>query len=421
MRNILGIVGGGASGLMAAICAKEQSPSLPVVLLEARERVGKKLLATGNGRCNLTNQGGLQGRYHGDTAFAGQVFENFGVEETLSLFDRWGVSPVVLEDGKVYPRSLQASAVLDALRLRSQELGVEVLCGCGVEDIQPVRSGFLLHCTSAREPLRVGAVVVCAGGKASSSLASDGAGYPLLTRLGHTMTSLYPAIVQVRTDTALIRPLKGIKTVARVTACAKGKQRVETGEVLFTEYGLSGPPVLQVSRLLSAAGGGRISLDLIPDWNEKRLAEELERRFHTLAGRTLDQYLIGLLHKRLGECVMKAAGIGPLSRQVSSLTAAERRSLLQGIRDFALDCRGAHSWQSAQVTAGGIRTEEFDPHTLQSKKISGLFAAGEVLNVDGDCGGFNLQWAWSSGRTAGCAAAQSLERPHARSPRRAKR
>ena len=408
MQKTLGIIGGGASGLMAAICAKEYKPSLRVLLLESRERVGKKLLATGNGRCNLTNQSGLQGRYHGDADLAARAFSRFGVKETLAFFDRLGISPVTLEEGKVYPRSLQASAVLDALRLGAQELGVEVICGCEVTGIKPVHGGLSLQCADDRQPVLAEAVIVCAGGKASASLSSDGAGYPLLTRLGHTVTKLYPAIVQLRTDTAPIRPLKGIKTIARVTASTAGKIRVETGEVLFTEYGLSGPPVLQVSRLLSAAGGGRVSLDLIPDWSQKQLLDELEKRFQTLAGRTIDQYLVGLLHKRLGESMLKTAGIVPFSRTVSSLTAKERKALCRVIRSFELECHGAHSWQSAQVTAGGIRTKEFDADTLQSRKVPGLFAAGEVLDVDGDCGGFNLQWAWSSGWIAGRSAAEFL-------------
>ena len=243
MSKNLVVIGGGASGLMAAVCAKERNPRLPVLLFESRERVGKKLLATGNGRCNLTNVSGLQGRYHGDVGFAGRVLRRFGVKETLDFFERLGVCTVALEEGKVYPRSLQASAVLDQLRFRARELGVQIVCGCRVSGLERAGGGFTVRCEGQRDPVEAGAVVVCAGGKASASLSSDGDGYPLLTGLGHTLTRLFPAIVQLRTDTAPIRPLKGIKTVARVTACAGRRSRVETGEVLFTEYGLSGPPV----------------------------------------------------------------------------------------------------------------------------------------------------------------------------------
>ena len=408
MSKTLGVIGGGASGLMAAIAAKEKAPHLRVLILESRERVGKKLLATGNGRCNLTNQNGLTGRYHGDTALADQCFARFGVEETLSFFDRLGISPVALEEGKVYPRSLQASAVLDALRFRAEELGVETRCGCEVGEIRPSSKGFSLV-LSEGNPLSVDGVIVCAGGKASPSLSSDGAGYPLLTRLGHTVTRLDPAIVQLRTDTAAIRPLKGIKVIAKVTARAGETTRCETGEVLFADYGLSGPPILQVSRLLSAEGG-RIALNFIPDWEPHRVQEELEKRFQTLSRRTVDQYLIGLFPKRLGECLLKAVGIGPFSKKVSELTREDRRALARVIGCFELHCRGAHSWQSAQVTAGGIRTREFDADTLQSRKVPGLYAAGEILNVDGDCGGFNLQWAWTSGHIAGVSAAEQLSR-----------
>ena len=378
------------------------------MLLEGRERVGKKLLATGNGRCNITNRGGLKGRYHGAAAFAGRVLEQFNVGQTLKFFERLGVSTIELEEGKVYPRSLQASAVLDQLRLQAQELGVEIFCECRAVGVERPAGELVVRCEGDRPVLRAGAVIVCAGGKASPALSSDGEGYPLLTSLGHTMTKLFPAIVQLRTETAPIRPLKGVKTVARVTARAGSKSRVETGEVLFTEYGLSGPPVLQLSRLISAAGGGRISLNLIPDWDEAAMMRELEARYRNLAGRTVDQYLVGLLHKRLGETMLKTAGIQPFSRRVSSLTMEERRALVRIIHAFELECKGAHSWQSAQVTAGGIRAEEFSCDTLQSQIVPGLFAAGEVLDVDGDCGGFNLQWAWSSGYVAGISAADFL-------------
>ena len=409
MTRTLTVIGGGAAGLMAAVCAKEYRPEVTVCLLEEHDRVGKKLLATGNGRCNLTNVGDWQGRYHGDAVFAAGVLARFGLRDTLAFFDRLGVSPLELEEGRVYPRSLQASAVLDGLRLRAAELGVQVRCGNAVGRIRPIDGGFTLLGRGETLPHRTDAVVLCAGGKASASLSTDGAGYPLLTGLGHTLTPLFPAIVQLKCDTALIRPLKGIKTVARVTARAGRRTRVETGEVLFTDYGLSGPPVLQVSRLLTEAGGGALSLHLIPDWDTARLVREIEERCARLGGRTLDQLLIGLVHRRVGEVLFKAAGIGPLSRRASTLTAGERRTLIGCIEAFPLTCRGGNGWSAAQVTAGGVPPAEFDPDTLMSRRVKGLFAAGEILDVDGDCGGFNLQWAWSSGWLAGRSAAAWLD------------
>lgn len=402
------IIGGGASGLMAAIAAKETDGRLDVSLLEGRDRVGKKLLATGNGRCNLTNLGPLEGRYHGDWNWIRQVLEQFTVEQTLSFFHSIGVSAVELEEGKAYPRSLQAASVLDALRYRAQELGVQTICTRQVTEIRRNGQGFSLLCKDGVS-VPASAVIVCAGGKASASLSSDGAGYPLLSALGHSVTPLFPAIVQLRTDTSLLRPLKGIKVTARVTARAGGDSRCETGEVLFTEYGLSGPPVLQVSRLFSAGQSGRILLDLIPDWTDQELLRELKQRRTALSRRPLEQYLVGLLPKRLGETLLKAAGMVPLQRPVSAITERETRALAGWIKRWELAVKGPHSWQSAQVTAGGVRTAEFDPSTLESSKVRGLFAAGEVLDVDGDCGGFNLQWAWSSGRVAGVSAARCLK------------
>ncbi len=397
------IVGGGAAGLVAGIEVKTQNPNLKVALLEQEDRVGKKLLVTGNGRCNLTNASGLQGRYYGDTAFAYKGFEAFGVEQTLTWMAQRGISTIELEEGKVYPRSLQAGSVVDQLRFALEEAGVQLLSGYGVTAIEK-GNPFVLHTSNGLVYGRK--VLIATGGKSGLKPSQKSNGYDLLKGLGHTCTLLHPAIVQITTEKAPIRPLKGIKVDGWVTAQTNKGERKEFGEILFTEYGISGPPVLQVSALLSQNGGGKVMLDLVPDLSFGEIKEEIACRCKAFPHRTCEELLTGFMNKRLGQTLVKLAGIEKLSRLCGELTFKEQSAIAGICKKFVLEVSGTNGWQQAQVTAGGINTKEFSPITMESKKVKGLFAAGELLNVTGDCGGFNLQWAWTSGILAARAMAK---------------
>jgi predicted Rossmann fold flavoprotein len=210
-----------------------------------------------------------------------------------------------------------------------------------------------------------------------------------------------PAIVQLTTDKTLIKPLAGIKVEGTVTAVTDKEQRTESGEILFTEYGISGPPVLQVSGLLARRGTGKVVLDLMPDQTAEEIGEEITRRQSAFAHRTCEDLLTGYVNKRLGQTLLKGAGVEKLSRLCGDLTPKEIKRVANLIKSFELTVTGTKGWNAAQVTCGGIRTEDFDSATMESKRHKGLYAAGEVLNVTGDCGGFNLQWAWTSGYLAG--------------------
>ncbi len=397
------IVGGGAAGLVAGIEAKHQNPNLQVALLEQEDRVGKKLLVTGNGRCNLTNVSGLDGRYYGDTAFANAGFESFGVEQTLSWMAKHGISTVELEEGKVYPRSLQAGSVVDQLRFALEEAGVQLLSGCGVSAIDK-GNPFVLHTQSGK--IYGKKVLLATGGKSGLKPSQKANGYDLLKGLGHTHTPLFPAIVQITTEKMPIRPLKGIKVDGWVTAQTTKGERKEFGEILFTEYGISGPPVLQVSSLLSQNGGGKVTLDLVPDLSFGEIKEEIARRCKAFSNRPCEELLTGFMNKRLGQTLIKGAGVEKLSRLCGELTPKEQSAIAGICKKFVLEVTGTNGWQQAQVTGGGVNTKEFSPITMESKKVKGLFAAGELLNVTGDCGGFNLQWAWTSGILAARAMAK---------------
>ena len=393
------IVGGGASGLTAAISAKRAAPAMQVTLLEGGPRVGKKLLTTGNGRCNLTNAKITLSRYRGgDLAAAERVLSRFDPRATAAFFASLGV-PLREEgdQGKLYPYSLQAASVVDVLRFECDRLGVETLVEQKAERL--TETGVV----TADETYRADRIVIACGGQAAPRTGSDGSGYALLKQAGHTVTPVTPAIVPIRTETEPIRAVKGLKVDGVVTASARGESRREAGEILFTEYGLSGPPILQLSGLVAAMGGAELTLDLLPEKSEDWLVSYLRERKKTAYGDVAENLFLGLMHKRVGIAVLKRCGVGP-NDSAASLGENALRAVARMTKAFRLKATGVCGWDAAQVTAGGVPLSEFDD-SLMSRRRPGLFACGEVLDVTGDCGGFNLQWAWSSGYVAGRSAA----------------
>lgn len=393
----LAIIGGGASGLMAGGLAARQG--LRTVVLEKQPRVGRKLLATGNGTCNITNQHAAPAHYHGaDAAFVAAVLDRFSPEEACRYFASIGLECIVRPDGRAYPRCEQAAAVLDCLRLELAAAGAVERTNAAVEAVRPGGGGFTLQL--AEETLQARRVLICAGGAAAPGLGGGTGGYGLLTALGHRRTPLFPSIVQVKTDTTFVRSLKGVRVDGLAAFALDGRLlAAETGEILFTEYGLSGPAVMQISRGVGdwerrPRGKMEAVLDLLPDMPLPLLTNKLFAR-RELPSRTLEDYLTGLVHKRLGQTALRAAGLS-LSRPADSLTDPELRVLAALLKGWRIPVTGTQGFGGAQVTAGGIAAEDFNPQTLESRLVPGLYAAGEVLDVDGDCGGFNLQWAWAS-------------------------
>lgn len=406
-NKVIAIIGGGAAGLAAAITAARLGAQ--VTIYERGARVGRKLLATGNGRCNLTNRQAEVSHYHGQAPeFVRAALERYPVEETLDFFDSLGVLSVEEDGGKCYPRSLQAAAVLDALRLECERLGVETICDCEITRIQPLKGGgFTLR--TADGTYYAQSVIVAAGGAASAPLGGCEAGYQLLEALGHRRTALRPAIVQLKCDTKATKALNGIKIQAVVTL-RQGESILaqESGELLFTEYGLSGPPIMQLSTIATRHLGGKqkltLAIDTIPEMTEEALTALLHRRVQQRPQMLLENFTVGLLNKRLGQITLKACGVAPLSRTADSLTDAELAGYAALLKDWRVDLYDTNGLRQAQVTAGGIVTADFDSHTMASRLVPGLYACGEVLDIDGDCGGYNLQWAWSSGRLAAASA-----------------
>jgi predicted Rossmann fold flavoprotein len=404
------IVGGGASGMMAAITAARSGAR--VTLFERHDRVGKKLLATGNGRCNLTNSNCAPGNFHGDDpSFVRPALEQFGVQQAISFFNSLGVCTKVEDEGKVFPRTGQASTVLDVLRHELDRAGAVVRTRSPVGRISRRNGAFVLHIADAQE--QADRVIVTAGSKAAPQLGGSDAGIELLKHLGHAATGVFPALVPLKTGARFARQLKGVKVIAAVQLDVAGEPPLfQQGEILFTDYGLSGPPIIQLS--LTANSGrhkGRevsVVLDLFPDWTEEQIAQNLDERFSARPDAHLDIALIGLVHKRLVPVVLAEAGIADGATPVGKISRNESVRIVKVLKSWRFAVTGSLSWNEAQLMAGGIRTADFHAETLESRIVKGLFAAGEVLDVAGDCGGYNLQWAWSSGYVAGMNAAKKL-------------
>ena len=396
MKYDVAIIGGGAAGLFGAVCLKQRRPNLSIVILEALDRVGKKLITTGNGRCNITNRFATVKNYHGaKKEFIQSVFDRFFVDGATDVFKTLGVDVVFEDDGRAYPMSYQASSVVDAFRFFCEENNIEIKTGCAVKDII-FQNGYLLKTTAdtvfAKAVIATGGLL--AGGRA---VGSTGEMLSLVGRMGIKCAPLCPAIVQLKTNTELTKQLKGIKIDCNVSLLQGGNvKRTEFGEVLFTDYGLSGPPVLQISR--NAVQGTRVSLDLVPKTDCNALIDTLRQKRGYLSKRTLENFLTGFLNKRLGQVILKDCGL-KLSQSVADLTDRDIEAVAEKIKGFEFSVTGNTGFNNAQVCAGGIKDSELTDD-LESKKYKGLFFAGEIINVDGDCGGYNLQWAWSSASAA---------------------
>lgn len=396
------IIGGGASGLVCGIACALKNSKRKILILEKEQRVGKKLLATGNGRCNLTNLNASLINYNGS-------FKN-GVEyllgeippnEVLDFFEKIGLVWKEDEEGRVYPYSNQASSVLDVLRLALDRLGVEEKCGCTVKAVKKDGKYFSIQCDGFT--VKSEKTVVCTGGKASQKLGSDGSGLKFLKELGHTVTPLYPSLVPVSVKNPYMKSLKGIRCFGRVTLSGeKGqKLREETGEIQFSEKALSGICVFNLSSMVSKTKNPRIYLNLFPEWDFTSLVDMLFQRKKIFADNSLEEFFTGLINKRIGFVILKDVLGKNLSQKIKELSKEDIKRIANILIKWEFICVPNMDFSSAQVTKGGIKGDEIDPFTMESKKVKGLYICGEAVDVDGDCGGYNLQFAFSSGILAG--------------------
>ena len=407
------IIGGGASGLMAAITAAENGSS--VTILEHMPRVGKKILSTGNGKCNLTNLNMTDACFRcSEEGFPMQVIDRFSVDDTLRFFRRIGVLTTD-RNGYVYPYSGQAQTVLDALRDRADSLGVRIVCECKILDIKKTKDErFLIKTDKGNQTGDF--VVLAAGSMAAASTGSDGSGYELAKLLGHKVKKPLPALVQLKCRGDFFKAISGVRTEARVSLYMVGRHgdigeflAEDTGELQLTDYGISGIPVFQVSRYAADALNRNKQvvalIDYLPSYDARELFALLKEQRKNLSDRTAEMFLNGLFHKKLASLFLKAVSIRPETR-AGKISDRSLEELCEVIKESVYEVTATNPYEKAQICMGGVDTREINPETMESKWISGLYFAGEILDVDGICGGYNLQWAWSSGYVAGISAAK---------------
>lgn len=405
------VIGGGASGMMAAISAAAEGAKVTIV--EHKDRIGKKLLSTGNGKCNFTNAHQTSDCYLSDNkGFAWDIVCQFDQKAVCDFFGELGIYPKE-RNGYYYPYSGQASSVLDALRMELLRLRVEILTGQECEGI--FRKGKKL-CVKLPEKELVGdCVILAAGSRAAAATGSDGSGYKLAKKLGHHVIAPLPALVQLKCAENFYKSISGVRILGTVFLFLKegGKERLlssDTGEIQLTAYGISGIPVFQVSRYAARAlhEGKKVTarLDFMPELSKDMLMEMLLQRARTRPQKRAEEFLTGLFPAKLNSLWLRLCRI-EREKKAGNLKIEELQALTTVVKEFATDIVATNSYEQAQVCCGGVDTREVNPDTLESKLIPGVYFAGEILDVDGPCGGYNLQWAWSSGRVAGKEAAHA--------------
>ena len=401
------VVGGGAAGIIAAITAARNNAG--VLILEHMEDIGKKILSTGNGKCNYTNsKQGVEWYYGDDPAFVLPVFAQFGFQETLSLFEELGIRSKE-KNGYYYPASEQATAILDVLKMELRRLNVEILCSVGIRNIQQDEKGFAFETKSGTFYSR--SCVLATGGQAAKKTGSDGSGFLYIERLGHSIIDVVPALVPLQGKQPFFKDIAGIRAEISIKLYVNRQLiSTENGELQLTDYGISGIPVFQLSRIAAKALSEKkevyVLLNFTPSMNETELFELLKSRY-AKNDKTSVEALIGMYQSKLIPIFLKLANITD-TISADKVTETQLKKLANVICNFRVDIIGTKKFDFAQTTAGGVATREIVNDTLESKLIPGLYFAGEVIDIDGKCGGYNLQWAWSSGYVAGHSAAKQL-------------
>ena len=400
------VIGGGASGITAACEAKKTFPQAEVVICERLDRIGKKILSTGNGKCNLSNKCLESRNYHGSVNALRYIEVTPSAEE---LFAEAGIICTADEQGRMYPYSGSAASVLNALRLRLKELGVVEMCGFEVRDITPDRNGYTITAADGRV-VSCRRVIIAAGGYAAPNMGTDGTMIRVLRDKGIKSEKIVPAVAPLRVDAESVKGLKGVRAKCIVKASADGKViREEKGEVQFTENSLSGICVFNMAYLFGEYGERlKLDLDLAPDMSESDIEAYLYTIIAQRSDCELNELLTGMFSKNLAVYLVKTTLRRAMTEPISGISGRDISVLVKRIKNCSFSVTGTSSWQNAQATLGGIGADEITDE-LESRRFKGVYLCGEILDTVGDCGGYNLQWAWSSGITAGRNCALSLK------------
>ncbi|MBP3379486.1 MAG: aminoacetone oxidase family FAD-binding enzyme [Ruminococcus sp.] len=405
----IAVVGGGASGLTAAISAKEVCPEAKIAVVERLPRVGRKIIATGNGKCNLSNLNIDEGNYHGSVKALSVIRKMPGYRTFFS--DYLGVVCAFGSEGReggIYPRSNSSATIVNALRNRLKQLGIEEICDWQVTGIASANGGFAL--TGVNEKISCKRLIIAAGGYAAPSFGTDGGVLRILRDMGYKVSKICPAVAPLRVDPSAVKGLKGVRVKGCISAVSGGKiLRSEKGEMQFGENSISGICVFNLAYLFQQYEGKMLlSADLLPDFTEKELADYLFGIRTARAELPLEELLTGIFVKNLAVYVMKRAVDRNMTDKIAGLKNAEIMAVVKLVKDLRFEVSGCSGWQSAQATMGGIHSSCVDER-LESRLHKGLYLCGEILDTAGDCGGYNLQWAWSSGMLAGGSCGKSVK------------
>jgi predicted Rossmann fold flavoprotein len=401
MRNLMKtiVLGGGASGMMAAIIAARNNQK--VILIERNNMLGKKLLATGNGKCNFSNMFCSSKDYFDKEKFVENSFNIFGVKETLKFFRELGVLEREEAEGRIYPFSNQATAILDALRFEIESLNMKVMLSTKVNKIAKKNQQFSVLLENGQEILG-DRVILSTGGNAGPVYGSTGDGFKFAIELGHIVNKTRPALTKLICRESYFAKLKGVRARGKVTVANNNNddEHSDIGEIQFTENGISGICVFNISRFV--LGPSTIAtIDLFPDFTEAELYEILRKRIKTIGDRPISMLLNGMINSKITPVLLNEINVDRSTKEVKDIDENLMCKIVLKLKNWNLKIAGTSDFMDAQTTVGGIKLEEVNENTLESKITPGLFFAGEILDVDAKCGGYNLQWAWTSGYVAG--------------------
>lgn len=408
------IIGGGASGLMAAIMAARRGAQ--VTIIEHKDRVGKKILMTGNGRCNLTNMNDIRNKYYGeDLDSIYRIIENFDARKVRAFFEEIGLYTKEKKDGGVYPVSEQASGVLDVLRTECAHLHIQSWTECDVVNIQPTEDGGIVEYKRKiddqlqKGKLKYDALILATGGKAAPVSGSDGSGYQLVKKIGHSLITPLPALVQLRCDGNYFKMVSGVRAQAKLQVYVNQKYCVqEEGELQITDYGISGIPVFQFSRIIARALHQKqqceVHINFLTYMSDEQIDTLMKETAKQFSYKTAEEFFSGLVHKKLALLICKLSNIKPTT-MLSELSKEEYEKCIHYLIDWKVTVKETNPFENAQVCCGGVPLSEVN-NVMESKKCPHIYLVGELLDCDGICGGYNLQWAWSTGAIAGMHAAQ---------------
>jgi predicted Rossmann fold flavoprotein len=400
MRDVI-IIGAGASGLVSAIVSARRGKK--VLILEKNSKVGKKLLATGNGKCNITNQRPTLDRFYShNPKFIAQIFEGYNYQSVKQFFKTIGLELVEGKEGKVFPMSLQASSVVELLEAECEQLGVSILCNTEVSHVNNFKDGYkkVIHTQGCE---KVKSVIFATGSLSAPQLGGVDGGFDFAKKLGHNIIKPFPTLVQLTSPVHNLKELAGVKVDSRVTLKHKKGSIQKQGDVLFTSYGISGLAILDISRFvmqeLIHTPMVTLEIDLMPKMSSEQLFSLMKKSLVKKSQKSIKIWMQGFINKKLISPILKPLKLE--SKTVSSITSNEIELIIKKIKCFEFKIDGSRGYKGAEVATGGVDTKEINPETMESKKHKGIYFTGEVLDVDGDRGGFNLHFAWVCGLRVG--------------------